>query len=79
VQRRIFGHKGEEVAGSWRTLHNVQLRNFNASQNITRVITSKRMGGAEHVARMGNMRTTCKILVGHHSEDLGTGEKIILK
>jgi hypothetical protein len=36
--RRIFGPKGEEVAGGWRRLHKEELHNFNASPNIIRVI-----------------------------------------
>jgi hypothetical protein len=37
VVRRIFGPKREEVAGGWRTLHNEELHNLYASQNIIRV------------------------------------------
>jgi hypothetical protein len=43
VLRRIFGPKGEEVAGSCRRLHNEELHNLYASTNIVRVIMSKRM------------------------------------
>jgi hypothetical protein len=35
---KIFGPKGEEVAGGWRRLHNEELRNVYASLNIIRVI-----------------------------------------
>jgi hypothetical protein len=28
MARRIFGSKGEEVAGGWRRLHNEELHNF---------------------------------------------------
>jgi hypothetical protein len=42
VLRRIFGPKREEVAGSWRRLHNAELHNLYALPNI-RVIKSRRM------------------------------------
>jgi hypothetical protein len=38
VLRRIYGPKGEEVAGGWRRLHNEKLHNLYASPNIIRVI-----------------------------------------
>jgi hypothetical protein len=43
VMRRIFGPKREEVAGSWRRLHNEELHNLYASLNIFRVNRSRRM------------------------------------
>jgi hypothetical protein len=43
VLRRVFGIKREEVAGSWRRLHNEDIRNVNASPDIIRVIKSRRM------------------------------------
>jgi hypothetical protein len=49
---RIFGIKREEVAGSWRRLHNEELHNLYASPNIIRVVISRRMRWAVHVARM---------------------------
>jgi hypothetical protein len=42
-QRRIFGRKREEMVGGWRRLHNEELHNFCASQNIIRVSKSRRM------------------------------------
>jgi hypothetical protein len=50
VLRRIFKSKREEAAGSWRRLHNEELCNFYASPNIARVIKSRRMKCAGHVA-----------------------------
>jgi hypothetical protein len=41
VLRRIFGPKREEVVGGWRRLHNEELHNLYASQNIIRVIKSR--------------------------------------
>jgi hypothetical protein len=52
VLRRIFVPKREEVAGGWRRLHNEELRNMYTSLNIIRMIKSRRMRWARHVARM---------------------------
>jgi hypothetical protein len=57
---RIFGHN---VAGSWRKLYNEELHNFYVSPNIIRMIKSRSMRWAGHVARMGEMRNAYNILV----------------
>jgi hypothetical protein len=64
VLRRIFGPKKEEVTGEWRKLHNEELHNLYSSPNIIRMIKSRRMRWAEHVARMGENRNAYRILVG---------------
>jgi hypothetical protein len=51
VLRRIFGPKRDEVTGDWRKLHNEELHNLYISPNIIRMIKSRRMRGAGHVAR----------------------------
>jgi hypothetical protein len=56
--------KREEVAGSWRRLHNEELHNLYASPNNIKVTTSRRMRWASHVARMEEMRNAYKILFG---------------
>jgi hypothetical protein len=48
---RIFGHKREEMATGWRRLHNEDLHNLYESSDIVRVIKSKRIRLAGHVAR----------------------------
>jgi hypothetical protein len=53
VLRRIFGQKRDEVTGDWRKLHNEELHNLCSSPNIIRMIKSRRMRWAGHVARMG--------------------------
>jgi hypothetical protein len=52
VLRRIFGPK-REVDGSWRKLHNNEFHNLYSSPNIVRVIKTRRLRWAGHVARMG--------------------------
>jgi hypothetical protein len=44
-------------------LHNDELHSLNSSPNIVRVIKSRRMRWAGHVARMGKGRSVCRILV----------------
>ena len=61
VLRRIFGPKRDEVTGEWRKLHNEELNDLYSSPNIVRVIKSRRMRWAGHVARMGERRG---VLVG---------------
>jgi hypothetical protein len=63
VLRRIFGPKIEED-GSWRKLHNDELHNLYSSVNIVRVIKSRRMRGAGHVALMGEGRGVYRVLLG---------------
>jgi hypothetical protein len=53
VLRRIFGPKRNEVTGEWRRLHNKELYALYSSPNIIRVIKSRRLRWAGHVARMG--------------------------
>jgi hypothetical protein len=63
VLRRIFGPKGDEVAGEWRRLHNEELKLYSAP-NIIRVIKSRRMRWVGYVARMGEERGAYRVLVG---------------
>ena len=53
VLRRIFGPRMVEVTREWRKLHNVELHDLYCSPNIVRVIKSRRMRWAGHIARMG--------------------------
>jgi hypothetical protein len=53
VLRRILWPKRGEVIGWWRKLLNEELNDPYSSPNIVRVIKSRRMRWAVHVARMG--------------------------
>jgi len=53
--RVLFGPKRNEVTGEWRKLHNEE-PNIYSSPKIVRIITSRRMRWAGHVARMGDRR-----------------------
>jgi hypothetical protein len=55
--RRIFGPKRDEVTCEWRKLHNEELRDLYSSPSIIRIIKSRRMKWAGHVARMGRRGT----------------------
>ena len=64
VLRRIFGPKRDGITGEWRKLHDEELNDLYCSPNIVRVIKSRRMRWAGHVARMGEGRGVHKVLVG---------------
>jgi len=61
--RRIFGLKRDDVTGEWRKLHNEELNNLYSSPNTLRVIKSRRMRWAGHVACMGERRGVYRVLV----------------
>ena len=54
--RRIFGPKRDEVTAEWKKLHNEELNDLYCSPNIVRVIKSRRMRLAGHVASMAGGR-----------------------
>jgi hypothetical protein len=82
VLRRKFGPKREED-GSWRKLRNDELHALYSSPNVVRVIKSRRMRWAGHVACMGRREVFIVFWLGSpkvrdHWEDLGVGGSITL-
>jgi hypothetical protein len=65
VLKGIFGPKRDEVKGGWRKLVNEELHDLYSSPSIIRIIKSRRMRWAGHVARMGEKRTVYRLLVGN--------------
>ena len=64
VLRRILVPKRDEVTGEWRKVHNEGLNDLYSLPNIFRVIQSRRMRWAGHVARIGEGRYVDRVLVG---------------
>ena len=64
VLRGIFGRKRDEVTGELRKLHNEELNDLYCSPNNVRVIKSRRIRWVGHVARMGERRCVCRVVVG---------------
>jgi hypothetical protein len=64
VLRRIFGPKRDEVTGEWRKLHNEELQDLYSLPSIIRIIKSRSMRWAGHVARMGEKRNAYRLLMG---------------
>ena len=81
--RRIFGPERDEVTGELRKLHNKELNDLLSPYNF-RMIKSRRMRWAGHVARMGKGRGVYRVLVGKlrerdHLEDPGLNGRKILR
>jgi len=74
VLRRIFGPRRDEIKGEWRRMHNEELNDLYCSPNIVRVIKSRRMRWAGHVAHMGEERVVCRVLVGETGGKETNGE-----
>jgi len=66
VLRRIFGPKRDKVTREWRKLHNEELNYLYFSPNICRVIKSRGMRLAGHVARVGERRGAYCVLVSKY-------------
>ena len=62
--RRVFGPKRDEVTGEWRKLYNEELSDLYPLPNIVRLVKSRRMRWAGHVARMGEGKGVHRFLVG---------------
>jgi hypothetical protein len=64
VLRRICGPQRDEVTGEWSKLHNEELNDVYSSPNIIRVMKSRIMKWARHVARVWEKRSAHRVLVG---------------
>ena len=64
VLRIISGPKRNDETGEWRRRHNEELNDLYSSPSIVRVIKSRRMRWAKHVARTGERRDIFRVLVG---------------
>ena len=64
VLRRIFGPKRDGVTGELRKLHNEELDDLYSFPNIVRLIKSRRIRWAGHVARVGEKKRVYSVLVG---------------
>jgi hypothetical protein len=62
--RRIFGPKKNEITGGWRNVHNEELHNLYFSPKVIRMVTSRKMSWAWHVAHMGEKMNAYKVLMG---------------
>jgi len=84
VLRNICAPKRDEVTGEWRKLHVEKLNDLFCSPNIGRVMKSRRMRRAGHVACMVERGDVYRVLVGktegqNHVEDPGVDGMIILR
>ena len=64
VLRGMFGPRRDEVMAEWSTLHNEELNDLYSSPNIVRVIKSRRMRWAGHVAHMGEEMGVYRVFLG---------------
>ena len=76
--------RGIEVTGEWRKLHNEELNDLYSLPNIVRVVKSRRMRWAGHVAHMGEDRGVQRVLVWkpegkNHCGDQDVDGRIILR
>jgi hypothetical protein len=64
VLKRILGPERDEMTEEWRKLHKEELRDLYSSPSIIRIIKSRRMRWACHVAHVGEKRNAYSLLTG---------------
>jgi len=84
VLRRIFGHKRGEATREWRKIHNEELNDLYSSPSIVRLIKSRIMRWAGHLARMVEKRAVYRVWWGNlrerdHLGDPGVDGSIMLR
>jgi hypothetical protein len=84
VLRKIIVPKKDEVTGEWRRLHNEELYDLYSTPNIIRVMKSRLMRWADHVARIGDQKVHTGFGLGNlserdHLEDPSIDGRVILK
>ena len=62
------------MTGEWRKLRNEELNDLYSLPNIVRVVKSRRMRWAGHVARMGEDRGVHRVLMGKPGGKEAIGE-----
>jgi len=80
----VFGHKRDELTSEWRKLHSEELNDLYSSTSIIRLIKSRRMRWAGHVARMGRVEVYIRFWRGNlrekeHLKEPGTLGRITLR
>jgi hypothetical protein len=70
----MFGPKRGEVTGGWRELHSEELHSLYSSPSIIRMIKSRRVRWAGHIARMGEKRNAYKDISGKARRKETTGK-----
>jgi hypothetical protein len=73
VLRRVFGPKRDDVTGKWRKLHKEELNDLYSLPKIVRVVKSRRMRWAGHVARVGEDRGVHRVLMEKPEEKRSLG------
>jgi hypothetical protein len=61
---KIFRTKRDDVKGEWKKLRNKELHDLYSSPSIIRIMKSRRMRWAGHIARLGEKRNAYMLLVG---------------
>jgi hypothetical protein len=64
VLRNIFVPKRDKVRGEWSKLHNENFNDLHSSPNKVRIINTRRIRRAGHVARMGEKRGVYRVWLG---------------